>query len=273
MPYGIQVERFRNPGPNVTVALDGDDTSAGRAAHRRHALVRRLREPVRQRARRRRDGRGRPRSTSGPGTSSRRAGTTGSSRRSSTANGSPCRSSTTPAPSVTIERRPARQQHRGQRPHRNLRRRVLRRRAGVRAPTRPQLPAGTTDVQFRYSTDAAYLDTGWFVDDVHGQRRAGDRVFGRGRVVRDDRHPGQQLDAAGRRELRPHARASTPRSRSRTARATSSTGSTGDADHRRAGSTPSARTATTATSSTLVSNLPTGDLTVPRRGLRAVGHE
>jgi hypothetical protein len=28
------------------------------------------------------------------------------------------------------------------------------------------LPAGTTDVQFRYSTDAAYLDTGWFVDDV-----------------------------------------------------------------------------------------------------------
>ena len=29
-----------------------------------------------------------------------------------------------------------------------------------------ELPAGTTDVQFRYSTDAAYLDTGWFVDDV-----------------------------------------------------------------------------------------------------------
>ena len=28
------------------------------------------------------------------------------------------------------------------------------------------LPDGTTDVQFRYSTDAAYLDTGWFVDDV-----------------------------------------------------------------------------------------------------------
>jgi hypothetical protein len=28
------------------------------------------------------------------------------------------------------------------------------------------LPEGTTDVQFRYSTDAAYLDTGWFVDDV-----------------------------------------------------------------------------------------------------------
>ena len=29
-----------------------------------------------------------------------------------------------------------------------------------------QLPADTTDVRFRYSTDAAYLDTGWFVDDV-----------------------------------------------------------------------------------------------------------
>ncbi|HSK25814.1 MAG TPA: hypothetical protein VK894_02770, partial [Jiangellales bacterium] len=28
------------------------------------------------------------------------------------------------------------------------------------------IPAGATDVRFRYSTDAAYLDTGWFVDDV-----------------------------------------------------------------------------------------------------------
>ena len=28
------------------------------------------------------------------------------------------------------------------------------------------LPEGATDVRFRYSTDAAYLDTGWFVDDV-----------------------------------------------------------------------------------------------------------
>ncbi|HUQ42869.1 MAG TPA: hypothetical protein VM451_00455 [Candidatus Limnocylindria bacterium] len=30
-----------------------------------------------------------------------------------------------------------------------------------------ELPAGTTDVRFRYSTDAAYLDTGWFIDDVN----------------------------------------------------------------------------------------------------------
>ena len=28
------------------------------------------------------------------------------------------------------------------------------------------LPAGATDLRFRYSTDAAYLDTGWFIDDV-----------------------------------------------------------------------------------------------------------
>jgi hypothetical protein len=29
------------------------------------------------------------------------------------------------------------------------------------------LPDGTTDVRFRYSTDAAYMDTGWFIDDVN----------------------------------------------------------------------------------------------------------
>jgi hypothetical protein len=28
------------------------------------------------------------------------------------------------------------------------------------------VPAGATDVRWRYSTDAAYLDTGWFIDDV-----------------------------------------------------------------------------------------------------------
>jgi len=28
------------------------------------------------------------------------------------------------------------------------------------------LPEGTSDVRFRYSTDAAYVDTGWFVKDV-----------------------------------------------------------------------------------------------------------
>jgi hypothetical protein len=28
------------------------------------------------------------------------------------------------------------------------------------------VPAGATDIRWRYSTDAAYLDTGWFIDDV-----------------------------------------------------------------------------------------------------------
>jgi hypothetical protein len=31
---------------------------------------------------------------------------------------------------------------------------------------RVTLPAGATDLRWRYSTDAAYLDTGWFIDDV-----------------------------------------------------------------------------------------------------------
>jgi Immune inhibitor A peptidase M6 len=35
----------------------------------------------------------------------------------------------------------------------------------IRVQSAP-LPAGTTDVRFRYSTDAAYVDTGFFVDDV-----------------------------------------------------------------------------------------------------------
>ena len=34
------------------------------------------------------------------------------------------------------------------------------------ASTRPSSPPGATDVRWRYSTDAAYLDTGWFIDDV-----------------------------------------------------------------------------------------------------------
>jgi hypothetical protein len=36
----------------------------------------------------------------------------------------------------------------------------------IHLTTDDPLPAGTTDLRFRYSTDAAYLDTGWFVDDV-----------------------------------------------------------------------------------------------------------
>ena len=71
---------------------------------------------------------------------------------------------------VTTDDEPARQQRGGQRPHRHVGRRVLRRRPRVHPPDARRSPPGTTDVRFRYSTDAAYLDTGWFVDDVQRQR-------------------------------------------------------------------------------------------------------
>jgi Immune inhibitor A-like, MAM domain len=50
-----------------------------------------------------------------------------------------------------------------------------------------QVPAGTTDVRFRYSTDAAYLDTGWFIDDVN--------VAGSPATVASD--PGQWVETTG----------------------------------------------------------------------------
>ena len=123
-----------------------------------------------------------------------------------------------------------------------------------------QLPAGATDVQFRYSTDAAYLDTGWFVDDVLVNGAAATRVVGGGRVVRDDRPPGQQLDAAGRRDVRPHAgRRLAVRDRRRAGNyvyrlegdAISQSGLQHEVRER-----PRSRDF-----ATLVSNLPTGDLT------------
>jgi hypothetical protein len=40
------------------------------------------------------------------------------------------------------------------------------------------LPEGATDVQWRYSTDAAYLDTGWFIDDVTMVQEDGTAVPG-----------------------------------------------------------------------------------------------
>ena len=110
-----------------------------------------------------------------------------------------------------------------------------------------QLPAGATDVQFRYSTDAAYLDTGWFIDDV--------MVNGAAATVSSDE--GEWIETTGLQDnnwtlqvvatLRPHAgRRPTP-SRSRTAQATTSTGSRATRSPR-AVSTPSARTARTVTS-------------------------
>ena len=50
-----------------------------------------------------------------------------------------------------------------------------------------ELPDGATDVQFRYSTDAAYLDTGWFVDDV--------MVNGEAATVSSD--PGEWFETTG----------------------------------------------------------------------------
>ena len=48
VPYGVQVERFRNPGPTVAVALDGEDSTQIAPHSGDDALVCRLREPVRQ---------------------------------------------------------------------------------------------------------------------------------------------------------------------------------------------------------------------------------
>ena len=55
------------------------------------------------------------------------------------------------------------------------------------------LPAGTTDVRFRYSTDAGYLDTGWFVTTSGRRHRRRGEPAG-GRVDADRRAgAGQQL--------------------------------------------------------------------------------
>ena len=110
-----------------------------------------------------------------------------------------------------------------------------------------QLPAGATDVRFRYSTDAAYLDTGWFVDDVMvNGAPATLLVVHVWRLVRDDRRAGEQLDGAGRGQLRPHARRHvTVRDRGR--RRELRLPARGRPDHAGA-STPSAPTARTATS-------------------------
>lgn len=48
------------------------------------------------------------------------------------------------------------------------------------------LPAGTTDVRFRYSTDAAYMDTGWFVDDVRVNGAAANLTSAAGNWISTD---------------------------------------------------------------------------------------
>ena len=138
----------------------------GRAPQRARALVRRLPEPVRQRPRRRQPRRGRPdarllelvvhrgglglRVRRGPGR--RRVADGAAHRRRS-------------GQVVTTDENPQGNNTEGN---------GLTGTSGgeyfVDEPEylhlRATLPAGTTDVRFRYSTDAAYLDTGWFVDDV-----------------------------------------------------------------------------------------------------------
>ncbi len=165
VPFGLQVERFRNPGPNVTIALDGEDTTqvaphsgdthwyAGYESQSDNILdvdvagsgdLTRLLDLALHRG--------------GLGLRIRRGPRDGEWVTVPLVDDS--------GAAVTTERRPARQQHRGQRHHRAPR-------AASTSSTSPQyvhytaqLPAGATDVRFRYSTDAAYLDTGWFVDDV-----------------------------------------------------------------------------------------------------------
>ena len=109
-----------------------------------------------------------------------------------------------------------------------------------------QLPAGATDVRFRYSTDAAYLDTGWFVDDVRVNGApatllspSGDWFETTG--VQDNNWTVQVVANC---DLTPGSR---HRSRSSTVQGTSSTGSRGTRSLR-AASTPSAPTGRTATS-------------------------
>ena len=87
------------------------------------------------------------------------------------------------------------------------------------------LPAGTTDVRFRYSTDAAYLDTGFFVDDVTVGGADRQPVVGRRQLDPDGRRAGQQLGRPDAVAVRPHARARTSDGEIVDARATTSTGS------------------------------------------------
>ena len=155
-------ETFRNPGPCSRCR----STARTQPRSRRTPappLLRRLREPVRQLA----DASGGRGETldSGPGTSSRRAGTTGSSRRWWAANGSTVPLVDDAGDVVTTNDDP----HGGNTEGNGL----TGTSGGAYFVDEPeyvhltaQLPAGATDVRFRYSTDAAYLDTGWFVDDV-----------------------------------------------------------------------------------------------------------
>ena len=88
LPFGVSYETFRNLGRNVTLTFTGDATERGRPAQRADTtggVARRAR--TRTTSTSTAPGLRATSSTSGPGTSSRRAGTTATSRRSSTASG------------------------------------------------------------------------------------------------------------------------------------------------------------------------------------------
>ena len=89
LPFGVSYETFRNLGREIGISLRGLAHRAGGPAHRGHPLVGWRREPEREHPRRRQrvEPLPVPSWTSGPGTSSRTAGTTATSRRWSTVSG------------------------------------------------------------------------------------------------------------------------------------------------------------------------------------------
>ena len=124
------------------------------------------------------------------------------------------------------------------------------------------LPAGTTDVRFRYSTDAAYVDTGFFVDDVTVGGQAATLSSAPGNWLAHHRHPERTTGwcrCLSPCDLTP---GSTRRTRSSTTRATTSTGSRATRCSERAGFTTSCLKATKDAFTVVISNLPTGDIQV-----------
>ena len=133
LPFGTSYETFRNPGEEVTIDFTGDPETVIAPHTGDDALVGRLREPDRPHPQRRRCGhrwrhgellelalhRGGLGLRLRRGPRRRRVGHRARHRRHDRRDG-------------LHGRRPARQQHRGQRHHRHLRRCVLRRRAAVR---------------------------------------------------------------------------------------------------------------------------------------------